>query len=246
MESNHLLKFKADLWQSCVNNKVFNNISENELEGVKKTFENLVSNYTSQIMQTNETSFLVNVMTDEMKKIMMNFHAKSNNDMKSANREIFDSALEHKRNEFNNLIKKPSPEKPTFDNVSDEPINRDDLDKMINEQMSQRESLYNVVKSPTTEAPQNLEENEIVGNLTNNVLDSSRSIPQPIQPQNNLQMNNSSTSLIQQTLPQQPIIQQDNNEIKEQITELNKKMDSVINLLTQVIKSQITLLKKNK
>ena len=59
-------------------------------------------------------------------------------------------------------------------------------------------------------------------------------------------MNNSPTSLIQQTIPQQQIIQQDNNEIKEQIDDLNKKMDSVINLLTQVIKSQITLLKKNK
>ena len=45
-----LVRFKKDLWSLCVSMKIFNDIPENNVEKAKNVFENVISNYNSQIL----------------------------------------------------------------------------------------------------------------------------------------------------------------------------------------------------
>jgi hypothetical protein len=100
MESNHLIKFKQQLWQYCLDNEFFNNIPEQNVEQCNKIFEYIVSNYTSQIMQTDNTNALLNIIGIEVKKNVDKLKLITHNEIKNKDKEDFDMKFKQMQDDF--------------------------------------------------------------------------------------------------------------------------------------------------
>ena len=110
-----LVRFKKDLWNKCVEFKVFDYISDENVDKTKQVFENIVTNYQSQILQ----------------------HEDKKNQ--------FDQQFEKKQKEFNTMMNKDVPPAPQFsDDHKDEPIGQENLDELIERQMKEREKVMNI------------------------------------------------------------------------------------------------------
>lgn len=236
MNSNHLIKFKGQLWQTCVDNNVFNDIPESNLDNCKKSFENIVSNYTSQIMQSDDTVMLQNIIMSEIKKDVDKLKVITRDDIKSRNQEQFDMRFKKMQDDYNNQHKKniPNPPPEFNQNVSDEPLDSTSLENLINEQMKQRENLFNN-SLPTIE-----EKNEVI-----------ETIQQPLNLNEPAFQNTQGTSIgtSVQHITTQPNPNSNSDsimELKDKIDQLDKKVDTVLSSMTKLINSHIALLKKIK
>ena len=66
-----LVRFKKDLWNKCVEFKVFDYISDENVDKTKQVFENIVTNYQSQILQHEDkgnASLLYEKLINEISK----------------------------------------------------------------------------------------------------------------------------------------------------------------------------------
>lgn len=139
---NPMTRFKKDLWNLCISMNVFNNIDEDNLEKCKEIFENIVSNYQSQILQQQgeNENFIKQAIITEINKQLKIF--KNNSEIK---KNTFDLKLQEKEKEFNSLINKDVPKTPNFnDNNQEEPLNEESLELMIKQQMEHREKVMNI------------------------------------------------------------------------------------------------------
>jgi hypothetical protein len=236
MNSNHLIKFKGQLWQTCVDNNVFNDIPESNLDNCKKSFENIVSNYTSQIMQSDDTVMLQNIIMNEIKKDVAKLKVMIRDDIKSRNQEQFDMRFKKMQDDYNNQHKKniPNPPPEFNQNVSDEPLDNTSLENLINEQMNQRKNLFNN-SLPTID-----EKNEVI-----------ETIQQPLNVNEpafqHTQDTSIGTSVQHITTQSNPNSNSDSIiELKDKIEQLDKKVDIVLSIMTKLINSHIALLKKIK
>ena len=131
---NPITRFKKDLWNLCLSMKVFDNIDESKVEESKKIFENVVSNYQSQILQQEEgnESFLKQTLLSQINNDLQILKQVSRDSINQNNKNNFDLKLEEKQNEFNDFMKKDVPPTPKFsDDNKEEPINEENLDLMI-------------------------------------------------------------------------------------------------------------------
>lgn len=233
MNSNHLIKFKEQLWQLCIDNNVFNDIPESNIDSCKRSFENIVSNYTSQIMQSDDTTMLQNIMMSEVKNAVDKLKVMTRDDIKSRNKEQFDLQFKQMQDDFNNQHKKNVPEPPPEFNqsVNDEPLDSTSLENLINEQLKQRENFFNN-SLPTIE-----EKNEVI-----------ETIQQPLKLNEPILQHTQNTPPIGTAI--QPITTQQttfhNSDIKDKIDQLDKKVDILMSSMTKLINSHIALLKKIK
>ena len=72
----YLIRFKKEMWDSCLKNNLFSNIPEQNLENVKKTFEFVLSNYQNQILQNQNSKVntnINNVIINEINKQIQKF-----------------------------------------------------------------------------------------------------------------------------------------------------------------------------
>lgn len=144
---NAITRFKKDLWNLCLSMKVFDNIDESKVEESKKIFENVVSNYQSQILQQEEgnENFLKQTLLSQINNDLQILKQVSRDSINQNNKNNFDLKLEEKQNEFNDLMKKDVPPTPKFsDDNKEEPINEENLDLMIKQQMKEREQVMNL------------------------------------------------------------------------------------------------------
>jgi hypothetical protein len=224
MNSNHLIKFKEQLWEFCSQNGIFNDIPESNLEKCKQSFDNIVSNYTNQIIQANDTTMLQSVISNEIKKSMDQYKVMTRDDIKNREQEQFDAKFKQMQDDFNDQHKKntPSPPPEFKENVSDEPLDKESLENLINEQMKQRETFFN------NSMPNVEEKNEIVQQQHHQLPNTNIISPQ--------QYENSS----------EKIHQKSNIEIKDKIDNLEKKIDIIVSSMNKLINSHIALLKKIK
>jgi hypothetical protein len=257
MESNHLIKFKQQLWQYCLDNEFFNNIPEQNVEQCNKIFEYIVSNYTSQIMQTDNTNALLNIIGIEVKKNVDKLKLITHNEIKNKDKEDFDMKFKQMQDDFNNMHKKnvPPPPDEFNKNINDEPIDSNSLEQLINQQLKERENMFN----------SNLPSNLPTINETNDIiLDNHTKTLVEIDVNNNENNNDNTTEINKEHNNLKKNINNINNEIntikqitldynKEQYTEikdkidnLDKKLDIVISSMSKLINSHISLLKKIK
>lgn len=173
---NGLMRFKKELWSICTSMKVFDNIPEEHLEKVKQIFENSISNHQNQILQQQgegNDGLIKQTLVGEINKEVQSLKKVTRDSLQQDKKSKFDAQLQEKQNEFDSAMNKNVPPSPNFsDDVTEEPISGENLDAMIENQMKERESIFN---------SNNTETNQIVSNQP-----FQNSAPIPIQ-QNNLE-----------------------------------------------------------
>ena len=93
---NPITRFKKDLWNLCLSMKVFDNIDESKVEESKKIFENVVSNYQSQILQQEEgnENFLKQTLLSQINNDLQILKQVSRDSINQNNKNNFDLKLE--------------------------------------------------------------------------------------------------------------------------------------------------------
>ena len=236
MSSTFLIKFKGELWNFCLQNKVFDNVPVEKYDSVKQIMDNSVENYKTHILQ-NDSNYqsLYPLIIKEMNPLVQKLKSMTRNDRMEKQSEDFNNKLEEKQKEFNQLMKRNVPEPPEFgDTKTDEPLTNDNLDRLIEEQIKQRESLgiQNAQSSPPP-VSDNIKTNM---NEINNIND------QNIVLANNIHQLDNLTSNISNVPKENTKIDQ----IIQVVEEIKNNQKLIINVMNKMIKSQINILEKLK
>lgn len=134
---NPLNRYKKDIWSLCTTMHVFDNIPQDKENASKQVFENIISNYQSQILQQEHDGMLKQTILGEVSKGVEGFKQNLSNE--------FDQKMEAKQREFDKLMNNDVPETPHFgDEHGDEPIEKENLDALIQQQMEEREQVMNI------------------------------------------------------------------------------------------------------
>lgn len=140
---NFMTSFKKKLWDACSQEKVFENLENSGFEEVRSIFEVNVENYKSHILQTNGNDDIIKILISNIKKEIENVKTKkgeTRDDILNFKREQFESELEKKQGEFRSLINDKTPENVDFsDDAQDSPLEADNLEALIQEQLKDRE-----------------------------------------------------------------------------------------------------------
>lgn len=235
---NHLISFKKNLWDECIQRKIFNNIPTSNFDSIKSMFENNVENYKSQILQDNNLNSVTQVLLERIRKDAELLKNVTNQQIKNTKKDAFETALKEKQNEYNSLVSKTLPETPDFsDGSKDEPLDNDNLESLIQQHMKERDLTTNITPKSTQVATQdenNTEKNQVV--MTNQFSETN-----PIySPDSNDNINNNKLiEMIEQ-------LHSDHTALKEQIYNLKIVIDKQNGVLNSIVNSQITILKKIK
>ena len=145
---NPLTRFKKELWSLCLSMNVFDHIPNEKVEQAKEIFENIVSNYQAQILQQENDNMLKQTLLTTLKGELESLKQISRNSIEENKKNQFDLKLEEKQNEFNQMMKKETPPLPKFgDEQTDEPIDSENLDAMIQKQMAEMENVMTIQES---------------------------------------------------------------------------------------------------
>ncbi len=143
-----LVRFKKDLWNKCVEFKVFDYIGDENVEKTKQVFENIVANYQSQILQHEDkgnAAILYEKLINEISKELTPLKKLTRDSIQQDKKNQFDQQVEQKQKEFNTMMNKDVPPTPQFsDDQKDEPIEQENLDELIENQMREREKVMNM------------------------------------------------------------------------------------------------------
>ena len=143
-----LVRFKKDLWNKCVEFKVFDYIGDENVEKTKQVFENIVANYQSQILQHEDkgnAAILYEKLINEISKELTPLKKLTRDSIQQDKKNQFDQQVEQKQKEFNTMMNKDVPPTPQFsDDQKDEPIEQENLDELIENQMREREKVMNI------------------------------------------------------------------------------------------------------
>jgi len=147
-------KNKGILWKLMGDNDLFNGIQPNDASKVTQLFESNILNLSLNITRNNELIDLnkkiitnmvneLNILRENSSSTIIPHHYKVS-DMTEKRQKEFDSKLQNKEVEFQELIKTPNPETPDFSDKVDQPM-EGDIDKILKEQLAYRESQLNIV-----------------------------------------------------------------------------------------------------
>ena len=156
--NNYLTKYKEELWEKCIKSNIFNNISDVHINDVKKTFEDNIENYKSQIMQNDNDINLDNIIINNI-----------NNQIEHLKNNTLNKNFEDKEKEYESLANNSSPEQLDFkDNDVDKPI--ENFENLIEQQINERKKLITQFNKDISnnDTDDNNESNEIIGEINNN------------------------------------------------------------------------------
>ena len=187
---NGLTRFKKELWSICTSMKVFDNIPEEHLEKVKQIFENSISNHQNQILQQQgegNDGFIKQTLVGEINKEVQSLKKVTRDSLQQDKKSKFDAQLQEKQNEFDSAMNKNVPPSPNFsDNVTEEPISGENLDAMIENQMKERESIFNSNNTATNQIVSNQPFQTTIPIQENNLEEKINKLEKMIQIQSNL------------------------------------------------------------
>mgnify|MGYP006241035171 CR=1 FL=1 len=217
-----LVRFKKELWNLCLSMKIFSHIPENKVDNAKEIFETIVSNYQNQILQQQgkgNDSMIKQTLLTELNKELTPLKEMTRDSIQQNKQTQFDKQLKEKEKEFNSDMQQNRPPPlPAFgDETSDEPLDKENLDMMIQQQMKERENVMNL---------NHLDDNANHVVATNNVYS-----PNPIQTPVVVSQD-SNTSFIQ--------------DIHTKVDKIEKHIQIQSQILQQIVESQIKLLNKLK
>ena len=150
---NPLTRYKKELWELCLSMKVFENIDESKLEKTKDIFENVFSNYQSQVLQQENNGMLKQTLISEINKELAPLKQITRDSIVEKKKNDFESQYEKKQEEFNTMMHKNVPETPNFGDMKEEPP-LENIEALIEQQMKEREKVMNI----------NDETNQVVSN----------------------------------------------------------------------------------
>lgn len=235
---NHLISFKKNLWDECIQRKIFNNIPQSEFENIKKMFEDNVENYKMQILQDNNLNSVTQVLLERIGKDAELLKNVTNEQIKNSKKDLFETALKEKQDEYNSLISKPVPETPDFsDGSKDEPLDNDNLESLIQQHMKERDLAINI--TPKNVQTADKEENNIA---ENNIAENNTEKNQIVMTNQFSEDNNNNSRLIEMIEQ----IHSENTSLKEQLYKLENVINKQNVVLNSIVNSQITILKKIK
>ena len=141
---------KAMIWQILVEQGAFNNIPNNYLQKVQTTYEGVINNVnTSNYDLTNKNKMVMVEMKkyiSELKKDLttLNPPVRLNKPLEEVKIQLSDD-FNAKQNEFIQLVNHNKPGPVEFSDKEDTPIDKTDMNTMLNEMKSMRENVYGQV-----------------------------------------------------------------------------------------------------
>lgn len=229
---NFITSFKKKLWDKCSQENVFENLENSRFEEVKSIFEVSVENYKSHILQTNGNDDIIRLLISNIKKGIENIKSmkiETRGDILNAKREQFNSDLEKKQGEFSSLINDKKPENLDFsDDTQDSPLESDNLEALIQEQLKDRE-LHMPTQSP--------EKNVIVS-------DNEFTKQEDTEPTTTPTLDNDNPEHI--TNAQIESLSIENKNLISEVSKLRQQMTSQNIAINKILASQILILKKMK
>jgi hypothetical protein len=253
---NFLNSYKRKLWDKCLENNIFDEIPESELANTKTVFENSIQNHKTQILQNDGNDLITNTLLSNIKSNSQHLKMLTRQQLSEQKLESFESAMKTKQQEFDSLITRPVPKVPEFsDGVCDEPLDNENLESLIKEQMKDRElaapNIPNVAipsSSMRTSTTNNMslqgERNVVLGQ--SNISSEPTSTPSPPPPNFSIMQqhnqHNNEVSMFQ-NIEQ---IRIENGNLKLEIQELKIALKKQTDILDKIVNSQIVILKKIK
>tara|TARA_Y100000389_G_scaffold100824_1_gene97540 strand:- start:6631 stop:7353 length:723 start_codon:yes stop_codon:yes gene_type:complete len=229
---NYLTTFKKKLWNKCLEESIFDNIPENEVENVKNIFENTIENYKVQILQSEGNDSIMNLLLRNINNEVKSKKAITREDINNIAANQFDNALQEKQNEYNKLLNNTPPETPNFnDDTQDEPLNNENLEMLIKEQLKSREITLPPTKEPFTEISS-------VVTSTN-----SENEFEKITEKNTIVMNNNFPNPPEMINIPSPEYNKNLETISNEISQLKQILQKQNMLLEKIVSSQVLLLK---
>jgi acid stress-induced BolA-like protein IbaG/YrbA len=225
-----MTSFRKQMWDMCSQQHVFEKMENTEFEKVKSIFETNIENYKTHILQTNGDEKIKTLLLSNIKKDIENSKQKfeTREDISNARKEKFNSEFQNKQTEFNSSSVNKKPENLDFsDGAQDTPLEADNLESLIQEQLKDRE-----LHIPT----QSNETNTIVSG--NQFTDNS-----PIKiKQENVELSNFET--IKEKKEEDHDLK--HKQLVSEILKLRQQVNSQNEAIHKILSSQILILKKLK
>lgn len=225
---NFMTSFKKNMWDLCNKENIFTNLDTSEFERVKSIFETNIENFKTHILQTNGDNSIRTIIIANIKKDIQNSreNVETREDISNKRKEKFDDEFQKKQTEFNSLLNDKKPKELDFsDNTQDSPLEADNLETLIQEQLKDRE-----LHMPT---PSNESNTVVSGNQFT-------------------ETENNSEPLLQQS--RQHVIEptslelliKENENLANEISKLRQQVNSQNDAIHNILSSQILILKKLK
>lgn len=156
---------KALLWNLMYEGGVFTNIDNSNLSKVKELFDKKIlslSNTQGSVLDKNKQAMreMIKELETIRTKPTLNSNRKydtpvTSSDIQNQRREVFNSNLEKRQNEFNDMIKAKTPNKPKFSDSPDEKPIGHEMDKLVSDMITKRKlEISNVTASHNANAAQ--------------------------------------------------------------------------------------------
>jgi len=225
---NFMTSFKKNMWDLCNKENIFTNLDSSEFERVKSIFETNIENFKTHILQTNGDNSIKTIIIANIKKDIQNSrqNVETREDISNKRKEKFDNEFQKKQNEFNSLLNNKKPKELDFsDNAQDSPLEADNLEALIQEQLKDRE-LH--IPTPSDES------NTVV---SNNQFTETKNNSEIILQQSN------SHAIESRTLE---LLIKENESLTTEISKLRQQINSQNDAIHKILSSQILILKKLK
>lgn len=225
---NFMTSFKKNMWDLCNKENIFTNLDSSEFERVKSIFETNIENFKTHILQTNGDNSIRTIIIANIKKDIQNSrqNVETREDISNKRKEKFDDEFQKKQNEFNSLLNNKKPKELDFsDNSQDSPLEADNLEALIQEQLKDRE-LH--LPTPSDES------NTVVSN--NQFTETENNSEIILQQSNSHDIESRSLELLIK----------ENESLVTEISKLRQQINSQNDAIHKILSSQILILKKLK
>lgn len=164
MTNQKLIQFKKELWDTCLQNQLFQNIPNDKIDKVTNVIDNICSNYQTQILQSNNDAQLIQVIHQEI-RVQLSSLIEYQSSVEQNNSLRIDSLFGAKQNEYENSFRPKQPDKIDFSDKTDAPLDEDKLEALLQEQIQQRnievvDSTKPSIKKESKENTENAEHGE--------------------------------------------------------------------------------------
>lgn len=225
---NFMTSFKKNMWDLCNKENIFTNLDSSEFERVKSIFETNIENFKTHILQTNGDNSIRNIIIANIKKDIQNSrqNVETREDISNKRKEKFDDEFQKKQTEFKSLLSNKKPKDLDFsDNAQDSPLEADNLEALIQEQLKDRE-LH--MPTPSDESNTIVSSNQFTETENNSEII--------------LQQSNS--HVIESTTLE--LLIKENESLTSEISKLRQQINSQNDAIHKILSSQILILKKLK
>ena len=224
---NFMTSFKKSMWDLCTQENIFTNLDSTDFEKVKSIFETNIENFKTHILQTNGDNAVQRIIIDNIKKEIENSKQKveTREDIANMRKEKFNDEFQKKQTEFDSLRHNKKPKNLDFsDDAQDSPLETDNLEALIQEQLKDRE-LH--IPTPSDE--------------TNAIVSSNQFTETESNSETILQQNNSHV-----IVPTSLELIKENKNLVIEISKLRQQVNYQNDAIHKILSSQILILKKLK